>query len=56
MELSKENWQKLFNITDEYLTENKNPGGTIFFRHIFTNNMTEKKHIDQFIERLISIR
>lgn len=51
------NFEKRFELVREGFFQtnfSKTPDGVIFFRHIFTNNMTEKKHIDLFFERLLN--
>jgi glutamate/tyrosine decarboxylase-like PLP-dependent enzyme len=53
------NFKKRFELVREGFFQtnfSKNPDGTIFFRHIFANNKTQKKDIDLFVERLLSIQ
>ena len=59
LDINKFNFDKRFEMVREGFFQtnfSKTPDGTVFFRHIFTNNITEKKHIDQFLERLLSIQ
>lgn len=52
------NYDKRFELVREgmFQTNFSKTPDAIFFRHIFANNMTEKKHIDQLVERLLNIQ